>query len=158
MEASGTIGAQVRIVPPSMEAYTLAYFTGSKEHNIRMRQRAIERGLRLNEFGLAAEADLGELKGAATAEYSLPALEERDIYHHLDLEYVPPELREDLGEIEGTRRQRTGADVARWDVDTRRIAQSYHPLRWRSVVGGHGGQAQGGWDGHGWASPIILRP
>ena len=100
MEASGTIDAQVRIVPPSMEAYTLAYFTGSKEHNIRMRQRAIERGLRLNEFGLAAEADLGELKGAATAEYSLPALEERDIYHHLDLEYVPPELREDLGEIE----------------------------------------------------------
>ena len=64
-----------------------------------MRQRAIERGLRLNEFGFAAEADLGGWKGAATAEYSLP-LEERDIYHHLDLEYVPPELREDLGEIE----------------------------------------------------------
>ena len=52
LESAGTIDEQVRLVPPEMFAFTLAYFTGSKEHNIAMRQRAIDRGLRLNEFGL----------------------------------------------------------------------------------------------------------
>ena len=46
-----TIDAQIRIVSPEMFPFTLAYFTGSKEHNIRMRQLAIDKGLRLNEFG-----------------------------------------------------------------------------------------------------------
>ena len=50
-----------------MFAFTLAYFTGSKEHNIAMRQRAIDRGLRLNEFGLIPEAKAGELKGIEVA-------------------------------------------------------------------------------------------
>ena len=46
-----TIDAQIRIVSPEMFPFTLAYFTGSKEHNIRMRQLAIDKGLRLNELG-----------------------------------------------------------------------------------------------------------
>jgi len=100
MEAGGTIDAQVRLVPPHVEPFTLAYFTGSKEHNIVMRQRAIDRGLKLNEFGLIPEAEAGELKGMAAAAYSLKASEEADIYAHLDLAYVPPELREDTGEID----------------------------------------------------------
>ncbi len=100
MESSGTIDAQVRLVPPEMFPFTLAYFTGSKEHNIRLRQRAMDLGLRLNEFGLIPESDVGELRGAAAAASSLPAETEVDIYNHLGLEWVAPELREDMGEVE----------------------------------------------------------
>jgi len=100
LEAGGTIDAQVRLVPLHTEPFTLAYFTGSKEHNIAMRQRAIDRGLRLNEFGLIPEAKAGELKGMEAAQYSLPAADEGDIYAHLDMAYVPPELREDMGEVD----------------------------------------------------------
>ena len=99
MESSGTIDAQVRLVPPHVFAYTLAYFTGSKEHNIRMRQAAQNKGLKLNEFGLMPETELTGLEAAAT---SLPALTEKEIYKHLDLQYVTPELREDMGEIEAS--------------------------------------------------------
>ncbi len=100
LEAGGTIDAQVRLVPPHVEPFTLAYFTGSKEHNIAMRQRAIDRGLRLNEFGLIPESKAGDLKGMEAAVHSLQALSEEEIYAHLDLEYVTPELREDMGEVE----------------------------------------------------------
>ena len=100
LEAGGTIDAQVRLVPRHVEPFTLAYFTGSKEHNIAMRQRAIDRGLRLNEFGLIPEAKAGELKGMEAAAYSLEAVDEAAIYAHLDLAYVPPELREDMGEVQ----------------------------------------------------------
>lgn len=99
LEAGGTIDAQVRLVPPHVEPFTLAYFTGSKEHNIAMRQRAIDRGLRLNEFGLIPEAKAGDLKGMEAAVHSLTAADEAAIYAHLDLAYVPPELREDMGEV-----------------------------------------------------------
>jgi DNA polymerase (family 10) len=99
LEASGTIDAQVRLVPPHIAPFTLAYFTGSKEHNIAMRQRAIDRGLKLNEFGLIPEASAGDLKGMDAAHFSLPASSEHDIYSHLDLAFVEPELREDMGEV-----------------------------------------------------------
>lgn len=64
-----------------------------------MRQRAIDRGLRLNEFGLIPELKAGSLKGMQAAQFSLPALDENDIYRHLELDWVTPELREDTGEI-----------------------------------------------------------
>ena len=63
LEANSTIDAQVRLVPPHVFAYTMAYFTGSKEHNVRMRQRALDMGLRLNEFGLFPLEGLGDAKG-----------------------------------------------------------------------------------------------
>ncbi len=99
LEAGGTIDAQVRLVSLEVFPFTLAYFTGSKEHNIAMRQRAIDRGLRLSEFGLIPEKDAGELKGMAAAEFSLSAVDENEIYQHLELDWVTPELREDTGEI-----------------------------------------------------------
>ena len=99
LESGGTIDAQVRLVPPEVFPFTLAYFTGSKEHNIALRQRAIDRGLKLNEFGLIPDAKAGDLKGMAAAQFSLPATNEEEIYRHLDLEWVTPELREDTGEI-----------------------------------------------------------
>lgn len=99
LESGGTIDAQVRLVPPHVFPFTLAYFTGSKEHNIRMRQVAQDKGLKLNEFGLMPETDLTGLEAAAT---SLPAVDEADIYSHLGLDFVTPELREDIGEIEAS--------------------------------------------------------
>ena len=95
-----TIDAQIRIVTPEMFPFTLAYFTGSKEHNIRMRQLAIDKGLRLNEFGLMPETEIEGLVGIDAAKYSLSCVDESQIYHYLDMDWVTPELREDNGEIE----------------------------------------------------------
>ncbi|HIL49599.1 MAG TPA: hypothetical protein EYG23_00920 [Candidatus Poseidoniales archaeon] len=95
-----TIDAQVRIVAPETFPFTLAYFTGSKEHNIRLRQLAIDRGLRLNEFGLFSEEAAGEAIGMEAAKHTLPCTDEAAIYRHLGLEWVTPELREDMGEVE----------------------------------------------------------
>ena len=95
-----TIDAQVRIVSPETSPFTLAYFTGSKEHNIRLRQLAIDKGLRLNEFGLFSEEAAGEAIGMEAAKHTLPCTDEADIYRHLGLEWVTPELREDMGEVE----------------------------------------------------------
>ena len=99
LESGGTIDAQVRLVPPHVFAYTLAYFTGSKEHNIRMRQAAQDKGLKLNEFGLMPETELTGIEAAAT---SLPASTESEIYQHSGLQFVTPELREDMGEMEAS--------------------------------------------------------
>ena len=74
--------------------FALAYFTGSKEHNIVMRQRAIQRGLRLNEYGLF-KSDV-ETREAALR---VPCRTEEEIFEQLGLVYVPPELREDQGEF-----------------------------------------------------------
>ena len=98
--SDATIDAQVRIVTPEAFPFTLAYFTGSKEHNIRMRQAAIDRGLRLNEFGLFSEEDAGDAIGMEAAKHTLECSNEEDIYSHLGMKWVPPELREDTGEIE----------------------------------------------------------
>ena len=90
----GGIQADLRVVADAEFASALAYFTGSKEHNIVMRQRAIARGLRLNEYGLFR----------STEETRDPALRvecrtEEDLFRELGLHYVPPELREDHGEF-----------------------------------------------------------
>jgi DNA polymerase (family X) len=82
------MNADLRVVTKRQFPFALNYFTGSKEHNVAMRQRAIQYGLKLNEYELA-----GEKKTVACKE-------EADLYKALDLDYVPPELREDTGEIE----------------------------------------------------------
>jgi len=90
----GGIQADLRVVSDAEFPFALAYFTGSKEHNIVMRQRAIQRGLRLNEYGLFK----------SQVETRDPALlvhcqTEEDIFERLGLVDIPPELREDLGEF-----------------------------------------------------------
>ena len=79
----------LRVVDLDSWGAALAYFTGSKEHNIRLRERALKRGLKLNEYGLYDSADT-----------AVAAHEEADIYEALDLPWIPPVLREDRGEIE----------------------------------------------------------
>ena len=90
----GGIQADLRVVEDSEFASALAYFTGSKEHNIVMRQRAIDRGLRLNEYGLFKSN-----QETRDPELRLDCKTEEDIFAALDLTYVPPELREDRGEF-----------------------------------------------------------
>jgi len=86
--------ADLRVVADAEYAFALAYFTGSKEHNIVMRQRAIARGLRLNEYGLFRSQE--ETRDPALR---LDCRTEEEIFAALGLEYVPPELREDHGEF-----------------------------------------------------------
>lgn len=85
------IQADVRCVSDEEFPFTLAYFTGSKEHNIAMRQRSIDQGKKLNEYGLF------EIK--ASKEKLIPCKDESALYTSLGLKYVEPELREDMGEV-----------------------------------------------------------
>jgi DNA polymerase (family 10) len=91
-------GRQVdlRIVKPDQFPAALMYFTGSKQHNVALRQRARDRGLSLNEYGLFELGDDGKTDFDKPIKYA----SEADIYKKLDLHFVPPELREDRGEIE----------------------------------------------------------
>ena len=82
--------ADLRLVPRDSLGAALQYFTGSKPHNIALRDRAVRRGLKLNEYGLFA-VDGGE---------RIAGDDEAGIYRALDLAFVPPELRENHGEIE----------------------------------------------------------
>lgn len=81
------LAVDLRLVAPEQFPFALHYFTGSVNHNVRIRQRAIERGFSLNEY---------ELSGAEHG----PIASETDLFAALGLPYIEPELREDRGEIE----------------------------------------------------------
>ncbi|MEW6214846.1 MAG: DNA polymerase/3'-5' exonuclease PolX [Nitrospirota bacterium] len=85
-------GLQVdlRVVEEDSFGAALAYFTGSKAHNIRLREMAMKSGLKINEYGIFRERDDKKLGGK----------EEEDVYRILGIPYIPPELREDTGEVE----------------------------------------------------------
>ncbi len=84
----GEIQVDLRVVPAESFGAALQYFTGSKEHNVRLRELAVRKGWKLNEYGLFDGDKL------------LAGRKEEDIYRRLGLAYMPPELREDRGEIE----------------------------------------------------------
>ena len=97
------MSADLRIVSDKQFAYALHHFTGSKEHNVAMRQRAIAQGKKLSEWGLfitpkkkKSDDDDGEL---------IPCRTEEELFAALGLQYIPPELRENLGEIEAAERK-----------------------------------------------------
>jgi len=85
----GGFQADLRLVPRESAGAAKQYFTGSKAHNIALRDRALQRGLKLNEYGLYRLADDAKIGGAT----------EEEIYEALGLALVPPELRENRGEI-----------------------------------------------------------
>mgnify|MGYP002778006237 CR=1 FL=1 len=85
--ATVTLNADLRVVEDRHYPFALHYFTGSKDHGKAMRLRAIQHGLKLNEYELAGEAG------------SIPCADEADIFKALGLAYIPPELREDTGEM-----------------------------------------------------------
>ncbi len=99
----GGLQADLRIVPEEQFAFALHHFTGSKDHNVQMRQRALSRGLSLSEWGLAAAEGEASVK-EKVAGGGLPAGTEREIFALLGLHFIPPELREGLGEIEAAER------------------------------------------------------
>jgi DNA polymerase (family 10) len=99
-------GLQVdlRVVKEASYGAALTYFTGSKSHNITLRKRARQRGLKLSEYGVF----LGKKRIAGTTEES--------VYAALDLPWIPPELREDRGEVEWAARSELPQLVVRGDL------------------------------------------
>ncbi|MBS3816929.1 MAG: DNA polymerase/3'-5' exonuclease PolX [Candidatus Thermoplasmatota archaeon] len=89
----GGIQADLRVVEAGSFGAALQYFTGSKEHNVSVRQIAIDKGYKLNEYGLFRKDDEEKVAGGS----------EEGIYEELDLKWISPELREDRGEIEAAK-------------------------------------------------------
>ncbi|RXK55860.1 DNA polymerase/3'-5' exonuclease PolX [Oleiharenicola lentus] len=113
--------ADLRLVPPEQFVFTLHHLTGSKDHNVQMRQRALERGLSLSEWGLfPAEDKHGSTaeakKAGATGPKSLAAKTEADLFRHLGLEFIPPELREGRGEVEAAEQRKLPELVTEADI------------------------------------------
>ncbi|MFD2761773.1 DNA polymerase/3'-5' exonuclease PolX [Lentibacillus juripiscarius] len=87
------VNVDFRIVAPEEFAATLHHFTGSKDHNVSMRQLAKARGEKINEYGVESE-ETGEITTFAS---------EQQLFHHFGLHYIPPEVRENTGEVEAFR-------------------------------------------------------
>ncbi|HDP36687.1 MAG TPA: DNA polymerase/3'-5' exonuclease PolX [Candidatus Atribacteria bacterium] len=90
------IHVDVRVVEPISFGAALQYFTGSKAHNIKLRELAVKRGLKINEYGVFDVKTDRRIAGES----------EQEIYQILDLPFIPPELREDRGEIEAAQENR----------------------------------------------------
>jgi DNA polymerase (family 10) len=84
----------LRVVPPESYGNLLQHFTGSAEHNVALRERAVKQGLSISEYGVANTED-GSL---------FRTRDEAELYEHLGYQYVPPELRENLGELDAARK------------------------------------------------------
>jgi DNA polymerase (family X) len=110
-KASAKVGLEgiqvdVRALPAESFGAAMQYFTGSKDHNVALRQRALRMGLTLSEYGLF-RIDTTERVASAT---------EEEIYAALELDWIPPELRENCGEIEAAAEKRLPALVNASDV------------------------------------------
>ncbi|MBL1218772.1 MAG: DNA polymerase/3'-5' exonuclease PolX [Planctomycetes bacterium] len=91
-----TMQADLRIVPQEAFGAALMYFTGSKDHNVRLREVAIGNGMRLNEYGLFTTTDERPQDAGIKP---TAAQTEQDVFAALGLEWIPPEMREDRGEV-----------------------------------------------------------
>jgi DNA polymerase (family 10) len=96
----------LRVVPPESFGNLLQHFTGSKDHNVALREAAVRRGLSVSEYGIA-EAD-----GSAVHAFG----SEEEVYAFLGYDWIPPELRENLGELEAARNRRLPKLVEPSDV------------------------------------------
>ena len=98
-ETKATVVAQdglrydLRVVPPEVYGNLLQHFTGSARHNVAMREAAVRQGLSISEYGIT-EVETGEVHEFA---------DEADVYRFLGYEWIPPELRENTGELEAAR-------------------------------------------------------
>ncbi len=95
------IQADLRVVEPEAFGAALQYFTGSKAHNIRVRELAVRKGLKLSEYGVFAGKGERRVAGAT----------EEEVYAALGLPWIPPELREDAGEVDAALEKRLPALV-----------------------------------------------
>jgi DNA polymerase (family 10) len=95
------IQADLRLVPPEQFVFALHHFTGSKDHNVQMRQRALAQGLSMSEWGLVPAEGEGTAKQKAEDRGRKTDIKtEEQLFGKLGLAFIPPELREGLGEIE----------------------------------------------------------
>jgi len=95
------IQSDLRVVSSAEYPFALNYFTGSKEHNIEMRSRSLQRGWTLNEYRLAKLALDPKAKKRKAPATQIPTInEEADLYRALELDFIPAELRENCGEFE----------------------------------------------------------
>ncbi|AXG06377.1 DNA polymerase/3'-5' exonuclease PolX [Haloplanus rubicundus] len=92
---SGDLQMDLRVVDETEYGAALVYFTGSKDHNITLRNRAIDHDWKLNEYGLFDVGDIDDGEGERRAGET-----EDGVYDTLDLDWIPPELREDTGEVD----------------------------------------------------------
>lgn len=102
----GSYQADLRLVPPESRGAAMQYFTGSKAHNIAVRDRAVQHGLKLNEYGLFRVDDEARVAGD----------DEAAIYEALGMAWIDPALRENRGEIEAALERRLPRLVARTDL------------------------------------------
>jgi DNA polymerase (family 10) len=98
------VQADLRIVPEDQFVFALHHFTGSKDHNVQMRQRALARGLSLSEWGLAPAGGDETVKEKVSGAKPAKIKSEEELFSRLGLHFIPPELREGLGEIEAAER------------------------------------------------------
>ncbi len=111
------IQADLRLVPPEQFVFALHHFTGSKDHNVQMRQRALARGLSLSEWGLVpAEGEGTAKQKAEQLGRKSDIATEVQLFRHLDLAYIPPELREGAGEIEAAEKNALPELVEQGDI------------------------------------------
>jgi DNA polymerase (family X) len=97
--------ADLRIVPEDQFAFALHHFTGSKDHNVQMRQRALARGVSLSEWGLVPAEGEGTVKQKSEDRSQRTEVKtEAELFAALGLHFIPPELREGMGEIEAAER------------------------------------------------------
>ena len=94
------IRVDLRVVVPEEFGAALQYFTGSKEHNVAVRNRAIDAGLKVNEYGVFDVSDLDDPDAGQRVGERVAGDTEPGVYDALETAWVPPELREDRGEIE----------------------------------------------------------
>jgi DNA polymerase (family X) len=100
------LAIDLRVVEPAAFGAALQYFTGSKDHNVRVREMASRRGLRISEYGVFDEATGARVAGAT----------EEEVYATVGLPWIPPELRENQGEIEAAREGRLPSLVTAADI------------------------------------------
>ncbi|MBI5788631.1 MAG: DNA polymerase/3'-5' exonuclease PolX [Candidatus Schekmanbacteria bacterium] len=115
------IQSDVRLLAPESFGAGMLYFTGSKQHNIALRRRALERGWKLSEYGLFS------------GEKRIAGVTEEEIFRILDLPFIPPELREDQGEIEAAESGRLPRLIRQEDLkgdlhDHTNHSDGYHSL------------------------------
>jgi DNA polymerase (family 10) len=103
---SNGLQVDVRLLPAASYGAALQYFTGSKAHNVALRQRALKMGYTLSEWALARLSD-GTAVAAAT---------EEEVYAALGMDWIPPELRENMGEIEGAAHRSLPRLIERVDI------------------------------------------
>ena len=96
----------VRLLPPDSFGAAMQYFTGSKAHNVALRQRALKMGYTLNEYSLAT------LEG----EKPVAGKTEEELYAKLNLDYIPPEIRENLGEIDASEKHTLPKLITQEDI------------------------------------------